>query len=180
MSTRRGILKCQGGNGNLKVHTYGSRGRLLGPVRVPWLRSHPILKCQTWLLFSGRTWTGSAATDRNNYACPPIPKSIPSLIFNCNSSRHKQNISRAAHCLIQSRYLPTGMLGAAAQGGASLSTRPRKKGASVLNVCTFSLADLFVFVTFCTIPTWPIVSSLRRNSIFGAIETSPHTHPKPV
>ena len=65
------------------------------------------------------------------------------------------------------------MLGAAAQGGASLSTRPRKKGASVLNVCTFSLADLFVFVTFCTIPTWPIVSSLRRNSIFGAIEKSP-------
>jgi hypothetical protein len=30
-----GSSRKRGGNGNIKVRTYGSRGRLLGPVRVP-------------------------------------------------------------------------------------------------------------------------------------------------
>ena len=77
--------------------------------------THTEMKCQILLLFQGVPELGvPPPTDRNNHACPPIPKITPSLIFNCKSSWHEGKISSAAKCPDQSRCLPTGMLGAAA------------------------------------------------------------------
>ena len=124
--------------------------------------------------FSGRARAGSAATNPNNHACSSRPKSSPSLICNCSSSLH-EHFSSAAHCLKQSRCLHPGMLGAAAR----FSARGLVRGQRAL-MCKNSLADFLPFLPFCTIPTWPKVSFLHRNSILGAFEKSPHIHPKPV
>ena len=130
--------------------------------------------------FSGRARAGSAATNPNNHAWSSQPCLFIKTQEQPQLDLHLQvfstwAFSSATHCLKQSRCLHPGML----ESAARFSARGFVRGQRAF-MCKNSLADFLPFLPFCTIPTWPKVTFLHRNSILGAFEKSPHIHSRPV